>query len=59
MVISGNGAISNVLAEIIYVLEEFNSVHTIKTLLRNTNTGFGVDIVTVLENKIKRKLQTN
>ena len=47
--------------EVVSVLEEFNSIHTLKAVLldnTNTNTDWKGGLVTCLENKIQQKLHT-
>ena len=61
-VIPVEGASAAVLSDEVHsVLEEFNSVHTLKAVLvDNTNTNIGCEggLVTILENKTQRKLYT-
>lgn len=61
-VIPIKGATGNRLSEEVYsVLEEFDSIHTLKAVLldnTHTNTGCEGGLVTCLENKLERKLHT-
>ena len=61
-VIPVEGATAAVLSDEVHsVLEEFNSVHTLKAVLvdnTNTNTGCEGGLVTILENKTQQQLNT-
>jgi hypothetical protein len=61
-VIPVKGATGDVLAKEVYsVLEEFNSIETVKAILldnTNTNTGCEGGLVTLLEKNINRKVHT-